>query len=112
MNLSPLYELKDRLTHIAIAGTSLMEEDFRLARAVEGMGTLAGANPVFARIKAEAEELLTAPAGQRGGKLLDVLSLVDAVVYTQGTLWSERWGTVPPNSRRWRKPFCQRRAKA
>lgn len=85
MNLSPLYELKDRLTHIAIAGTSLMEEDFRLARAVEGMGTLAGANPVFARIKAEAEELLTAPAGQRGGKLLDVLSLVDAVVYTQGT---------------------------
>lgn len=84
MNLTPLYELKDRLEHAAIAGTSLIAEDFRLQRAVEGIAPLASASPVFAKIKTGADALLTAPIGERGAKLLDVLSLVDAVVYTQG----------------------------
>ena len=85
MNLQALYDLKERLEHVAIAGTSLLQEDFRLRRAVEALGPLAKANPVFAKIGAGTVALLNAPEAERSTKLLDVLSLVDAVVYTQGT---------------------------
>lgn len=85
MNLQALYDLKERLEHAAIAGTSLLQEDFRLRRAVEALAPLAKANPVFAKISGGTMALLNAPEAERSTKLLDVLSLVDAVVYTQGT---------------------------
>lgn len=84
MNLQALYDLKERLEHAAIAGTGLLHEDFRLRRAVEALAPLAKANPVFAKISAGAISLLNASENERSTKLLDVLSLVDAVVYTQG----------------------------
>ena len=85
MNLQALYDLKERLEHAAIAGTGLLHEDFRLRRAVEALAPLAKANPVFAKISAGAAALLNSPENERSTRLLDVLSLVDAVVYTQGT---------------------------
>ena len=85
MNLQPLYEVKERLEHAAIAGTGLLGEDFRLKRAKEGFLPLASANAVFGKINTGLEKLLSAPQEQRGGLLLDVLALVDAVVYTQGS---------------------------
>ena len=84
MNLQALYDLKERLEYAAIAGTGLMQEDFRLSRAVEALAPLGGVNPVFGKISAAAKALLNAPQEERGKRLLDVLSLVDAVVYTQG----------------------------
>ena len=85
MDLQPLYELKERLEHAAIAGTALLAEDFRLRRALDALAPLAGASAVFARISANVSALLEAPAEGRGKLLLDALALVDAVVYTQGT---------------------------
>lgn len=84
MNLQALYDLKERLEYAAIAGTGLMQEDFRLRRAVEALAPLAGVNPVFGKISTAAKALLNAPQEERSKRLLDVLSLVDAVVYTQG----------------------------
>ncbi len=86
MDLHALYDLKERLEHAAIAGTGLLQEDFRLRRAAEALAPLASASPVFAKITAAVQALLNAPADQRGKKLLDALSLVDAVAYTQGTV--------------------------
>lgn len=82
-NLQPLYDVKERLEYAAIAGVSLLGEDFRLKRAGEGLKPLASASPVFGKIDAGLDKLLTAPAEQRPGLLLDVLALVDAVAYTQ-----------------------------
>ena len=84
MNLRPLYDVKERLEQAAIAGVGLLAEDFRLSRAAEQLKPLAGASPVFGKIDAGLTQLLSAPAGERSGLLLDVLALVDAVVYTQG----------------------------
>ncbi len=84
MNLQPLYDLKERLEYIAIAGIGFIQEDFRLKRVVDGLAPLALASPVFAKINASANALLEAPQEERSTRLLDVLSLVDAVVYTQG----------------------------
>lgn len=86
MNLQALFDLKERLEHAAVAGTSLLLEDFRLHRAVDALAPLAKANPVFAKISAGTAALLNAPESERGTRLLDILSLVDAVVYTQGTV--------------------------
>lgn len=84
MNLQPLYDVKSRLEQAAIAGTGLLAEDFRLQRAAEGLKPLAAASPVFAKIDSGLQKLLSAPAEERGGQLLDLLALVDAVAYTQG----------------------------
>lgn len=84
MNLQALYDLKERLEYAAIAGTGLMQEDFRLRRAVDALAPLAAANPVFGKISNAAKALIAVPQEERSTRLLDVLSLVDAVVYTQG----------------------------
>ena len=84
MNLRPLYDVKERLEQAAIAGAGLLGEDFRLQRAAEQLKPLAGASPVFGKIDVGLTQLLSAPAGERSGRLLDLLALVDAVVYTQG----------------------------
>ena len=86
MDLQPLYEVKERLERAAVAGTGLLGEDFRLKRALEGLATLAAASPVFAKIHAGVEALLSAPPEKRGGALLDALALVDAVAYTQAAV--------------------------
>ncbi len=83
MNLQPLYDVKERLEYAAIAGVSLLGEDFRLQRGLEGLKPLAAASPVFGKIDGGLSKLLTAPPEQRAGLLLDVLALVDAVAYTQ-----------------------------
>lgn len=83
MNLQPLYDVKERLEYAAVAGVSLLGEDFRLQRAAEALKPLAAASPVFGKIDAGLTKLLAAPADQRPGLLLDVLALVDAVAYTQ-----------------------------
>ena len=83
MNLQPLYDVKERLEYAAIAGVSLLGEDFRLQRAAETLKPLAAASPVFGKIDAGLTKLLAAPPEQRSGLLLDVLALVDAVAYTQ-----------------------------
>jgi len=86
MDLQALYDLKERLEHAAIAGTGLLQEDFRLKRAVEALSPLAAASPVFGKIASASEALLAAPPEGRGKQLLDVLALVDAVAYTQGAV--------------------------
>ena len=40
MDITPIYELRDRLRTAMIAGTNLLAEDFRLKRAVEAMAPL------------------------------------------------------------------------
>ena len=85
MDLQPLYEVQERLEHAAVAGTGILNEDFRLKRAREGLAPLAAASPVFAKIGAGLDALLSAAPEKRGGALLDVLALVDAVAYTQAS---------------------------
>lgn len=85
MNLQPLYILKERLENCAVAGVGLLDEDFRLKRAVEQFMPLAGAAPVFGKIGAAAQKLLEPATPNRCQVLMDTLALVSAVAYTQGT---------------------------
>ncbi|MBD5161411.1 MAG: HEAT repeat domain-containing protein [Oscillibacter sp.] len=93
-SLQPLYDVKERLEAAAVAGTGLLSEDFRLQRAAEAMKPLAAASPVFGKISAGLDRLLSAPGPDRAGLLLDTLALVDAVAYTQGRSGME--GEITP----------------
>lgn len=84
MNLSPLYELRERLAGSGIAGVNLIKEDFRLSRAIEALEPLAKAAPVFQKIYDTAKEAIKPECENPTGVLLDALALVDAVIYTQG----------------------------
>lgn len=84
MDLTPLYELRDRLKTSAIAGTELMCEDFRLKRTLEAFTPLEQAAPVFAKIGQLVQAVLAADCPDRPGALLDAVTLMDAVLCTQG----------------------------
>ncbi len=83
MNIVPIYELKSRLRAVAIAGTNLLSEDFRLKKAVEGFATLEKASPVFAKIGEMTRNLL---ADNSPANLLDTITFVDSVITTLGTV--------------------------
>lgn len=94
MDLTPLYELRGRLRAAAVAGSALAGEDFRLRRAAQAMEPLEGASPVFARIGQLTKQLLDPGCEDREGTLLDAVTLVDAVLCTQGAVAVE--GTLTP----------------
>lgn len=89
MNLEAVYELRERLETAAVAGVNLIQEDFRLKRAVQQMEPFAKASPVFQKIYGMAEKLLMPECEDRAGALLDTLGLLDAVLCTQGTAGAE-----------------------
>ena len=96
MNLHVVYELRDRLKTAAVAGTGLLEEDFRLRKAVEQMAPLAKASPVFGRIYEMAKNTIGPDCDNRADMVLDTLALVDAVLCTQGSLLKEgEWKALP-----------------
>lgn len=86
MDIAPLYELRVRLKHAVISGSDLLSEDFRLKRAVSEMKPLEAASPVFAKIGQLLNVLLSDDCKDRPGVLLDAVTLVDAVICTQGVV--------------------------
>lgn len=86
MDTTPIYELRERLRAAAMAGTSLLAEDFRLRRVCETFKPLAAASPVFAKIGQLTEQLLSPDISHPQGELLDAVSLTDAVICTLGAV--------------------------
>lgn len=84
MDITPLYELKDRLRTAAIAGTALISEDFRLKKAAENFKALEGASPVFKKVGELTAALISDDCSDRAGTLLDTVTLVDSVICTLG----------------------------
>ncbi len=85
MDIAPLYELKTRLRAAAIAGTSLISEDFRLKKAAEGFKALESASPVFKKISDLTASLLSEKYPDKPAVLLDTITLADSVICTLGT---------------------------
>lgn len=81
--MDALRGLHERLVHCAVAGTALLEDDFRLRKLMDGFALLAQKNPVFAKLYAGLQKLFQAGETERGKYLLDLLGLTDAVLYTQ-----------------------------
>ena len=107
MDITPLYELRTRLKNAMISGCGLIEEDFRLKRAAEAMKPLEAASPVFAKIGQLLSVLLSEDCKDRAGALMDAITLVDAVLCTQGAvnvpgeleeIETNSWGSAVTNA--------------
>lgn len=85
MDLTPLYELRDRLRAGVIAGAALAADDFRLRRAVEGLAPLEKV-PVFAKLGQLARAVIAPDCQDRAGAMLDAITLADAILCTQGAV--------------------------
>ena len=83
MEISVFYEVQDRLYNAALAGSNIIAEDFRLKRAIEGLGALAEKGKVFAALKQKCEKLLEAGA-DAPSQLADCIALADAIAVTLG----------------------------
>lgn len=83
--MNPLVELKERLVYSMVAGTQLLQDDFRFKKAIESFAPLAAKNAVFAKIYTDLQKMLQADQEAQAILLLNVLGLVDAVLYTQAT---------------------------
>ena len=106
MNLTPIYELRSRLRTAMITGTNLISEDFRLKRAVEEIKPLEALSPVFAKIGQLTGLLLSDGSEDKEGILIDTITLVDALLCTQGQvavteeiepIRINSWGSVVTN---------------
>lgn len=86
MDTTPIYELRERLRAAAMAGTSLLAEDFRLKRTYEAFKPLEAASPVFAKVGQLTERLLSNDILNPQGLLLEAVSLTDAVICTLGAV--------------------------
>ena len=86
MDTKPIYELRARLRAAAIAGASLLAEDFRLKRAAEAIKPLEASSPVFAKIGQMVNQLLSPDNANPTSTLLESITLVDAVICTLGNV--------------------------
>lgn len=83
MDINTFYELRTRLYATAAAGCSLIEEDFRLKRALEAFKPMSEANKVFGRLYQMVDHLFT--SDNVTGELMDCIALADALAVTQGS---------------------------
>ena len=89
MNFEPLYELKNRLENVAVVGINLAKDDFRLKRAVEQVKEYSTAAKVFKQIYDMGNSLISTDDEDKCDLFLDLLALLDAVLCTQATTYSE-----------------------
>ncbi len=80
---SILFCLQDRLHTLAIVGTNLLTEDFRLKKAAEQFHVIAASSSIFSKIDQLVQHLLEEGNKEKEISLIEAITLVDAVVCTQ-----------------------------
>ncbi len=83
MDITPFYELKNRLYASAAAGCGSISEDFRLKRAVENFEPLSKDNKALGKLYGLCDSLLKSENPET--ELPDCIALADALAVTQGT---------------------------
>ena len=83
MGIAILNELQDRLHTLAIAGTNLLSEDFRLKKTAKQFHAIALSSPVLSKIDQMIQCLFDENNKEKEITLMDAITLVNAVVCTQ-----------------------------
>lgn len=77
-----IFQLQERLHNTAFSGAGLIDEDFRLHKAIEEFSVMAPKNPVFTKIYQTIKPLSDSSVSDKTTVLLDAITLVDAVCTT------------------------------
>lgn len=84
MSVDLLLDLQAELRRLFIAGSSLAEGDIRLSKMLPSLQKAGEAAPVFKRLADTTEGLIQAPRAESASKLLELATLLSAVLHTQG----------------------------
>lgn len=84
MSIETLYELDREIQRLMIAGSDLASGDFRLQRLLPQLRRDGTELPVFAKLAGLLEQVIQSQPEQSAENLLQLTSLLYAVLYTQG----------------------------
>ncbi|EGO65713.1 HEAT repeat domain-containing protein [Acetonema longum] len=84
MSIALLYDTQTEVRRLFIAGGDLAAGDFRLKKILPGLRKAGEAAPVFLRVADAMEKVIEPEAGKASENLLELATLVNAVLYTQG----------------------------
>lgn len=84
MSLSLVMETEREVRRLLVAGSALASEDFRLKRLLPQMNAAGAKVPVFARVADGISKVVEAPSQESAAGLLELATLVNAILYTQG----------------------------
>ncbi len=94
MSIAALHQVFDETRRLAIAGSNLAADDFRLKKLIPVLNKSGQKAPVFAKVAQSVERLVKAAPKESAAALLDLSSLVMAILYTQGELGGK--GRIKP----------------
>jgi len=85
MSIPVLIEVYDEMRRLAIAGSAVAPGDFRLKKLIAPLQKSGERAPVFARVAQAAQAVVDSTDRTAAGALLELTTLVNAILYTQGT---------------------------
>jgi hypothetical protein len=84
MSIAVLNQVYDEARRLAVAGSVVARGDFRLKKLIPPLEQAGATAPVFARVAQCAKAVVEGPEEKSAENLLELTSLVSAVLYTQG----------------------------
>ncbi|MDR2383071.1 MAG: HEAT repeat domain-containing protein [Prevotellaceae bacterium] len=84
MKFLPLYDLQHEINRLFIAGSKFAKNDPRLLKQAAVFNQLGEKSPVFKKIAEGIENLISAEAVDSPSKLMEISTLLYAILYTQG----------------------------
>ena len=86
MSIPLLAQASQELRRLAIAGAPLSKDDFRVKRLIDPLKQSGERAPVFGKVAQLLEALINSNANDAAAKLLKSITLVNAILYTQGQI--------------------------
>lgn len=84
MSIAVLVQVHDEVRRLAIAGGAVASGDFRLKKLVPPLEQAGAKAPVFDRVAKAAQAVVESDGKTASAALLDLASLVNSILYTQG----------------------------
>lgn len=84
MSIATLVQVYDEVRRLAIAGSSTAGGDFRLKKLIAPLEQAGTKSPVFAKVAQAAQAVVSSSDKTASPALLDLATLVSAILYTQG----------------------------
>jgi hypothetical protein len=84
MSIAVLNQVYDEMRRLAIAGSSLASDDFRLKKLIPPLEQSGAKVPVFAKVAQAIQKVIDPATENAADALLELSTLVTAVLYTQG----------------------------
>lgn len=84
MSIALIHEVHDEVRKLLIAGSEMAIDNFKLKKILPGMKKSGESVPVFARVADAIEAAINPEMGKSQERLLELTTIVNAIVYTQG----------------------------